>query len=186
MVLPSATAFFQFREAPVAPAPDGLLVTLGGVRGRVLPAEATFLEQPRHLGRVVGDTELLPDHLGNPSHGPDFPGKPEGRRPLLQQLRELGQLAGLQFARPSRRLAPSKGLGASLPGLGHPPAHRPAGKSQGLGYVGLFPTLLHRFPSPQPGELSSMPLRTQFSRYSWGRLSQGPRQCLPTYSCISK
>ena len=83
MVLPSATAFFQFREAPVPPVPDGVLVPLGGGQGWLSPAEATLLEQPPHLGRVIGDTEFLPDYLGNPCPGPDLPGKPDGTGPLL-------------------------------------------------------------------------------------------------------
>ena len=126
MVLPSARDFFQFREAPVPPVPDGVLVPLGGAQGWLLKAEATFLEQLPHLGRVIGDTKFLPDYLGNPRPGPDLPGKPEGAGPLLQQLRELGQLAVLQFARSSRRLALPQCLGAFLPGQGCPPAHRPA------------------------------------------------------------
>ena len=118
---------FQFREAPVPPVPDGVPVPLGGAQGWLLPAEAPFPEQPPHLGRVIGDTEFLPDHLGNPCPGPDLPGKPEGTGPLLQQLRELGQLAVLQFAWSSRRPVPPQGLGAFLPGQGRPPAHRTAG-----------------------------------------------------------
>ena len=37
--------FFQFREAPVSPVTNGLLVPLGGAQGWLLPAETAFLEQ---------------------------------------------------------------------------------------------------------------------------------------------
>ena len=56
MVLPSATAFSQFREAPVPTVPDGVLIPMGGAQGRLLQAEVAFLEQPLHLGRVTGNT----------------------------------------------------------------------------------------------------------------------------------
>ena len=73
----------------------------------------------------------------------------EGQRTPVQQFGELGQLGIAEFARSSRGLAPPQGLGTSLPGPGDPAAHCSGGDSQGLGRIGLFPTLLHQFPSSE-------------------------------------
>ena len=153
MVLPSATAFFEFGKTPVPPLPDGVLVPLGGAQGRLLQAEAATLENPSHLGRMVRDAEFPLDDPAHPPPGPDFPAEPIGRRPPGQQLRELAPLLAAQPGRRPDGLAVAQGPGSSLAGPSHPAAHRPAGDAQCLCHGRLLPALLHQFSGPQPAGL---------------------------------
>ena len=72
----------------LSPVQDGILIPLDSAEHRLLQAPTTVLQNPPHLGRVVGHPELFLDDLDHPPPGPDFPGEPEGRRPSGQQLRE--------------------------------------------------------------------------------------------------
>jgi len=94
-----ARAFFYLGPAVVHPALDGLVVALGGLAGRALPAPAHPTEHLPDVSRVVLDSGDLLDHLGDPSQGPQIGRIPIRPWSLLESPFHLGQIGVGHLAR---------------------------------------------------------------------------------------
>jgi hypothetical protein len=74
------------------PALDSLLVPLGSPLHWLLLAPATDLQDTTHLGRIIGDSELVSDQGGDSGLGPHLPLEAPGLGSLGQKLQQLAPL----------------------------------------------------------------------------------------------
>ena len=95
------------------------------------------------------------------------PQNPEAEGPSSSNPGNRASCAAFSLDCPSWGLAAAQGLGSSVAGPADPLAHRPAGASQSLGHIGLFPAFLHPTPKPGAAGLPAIPSTAQRPSCSW-------------------